>query len=219
MNKNGVRGLYRGLSPLVLFSIPKVASRFGMYEVVKKHLDTQTGRDIPLWKQLLPGFAAGATEAVVAVAPMETVKTRLVHDIIKPPPKRFTGMFQGVRVIVGEEGFRGVYRGVAACVAKQSSNQAVRFFVIDHLNKILAPDGVRSPRALPVRETPSGRSCLVFTTRWDYDNGCTCDVCCSLSCHVVLCLSMDWCLLYLGLFDADLCLSTLCSHHLPPSPW
>lgn len=55
-------------------------------------------------------------EAVFAVTPSETIKTKMIEDSKRAEP-RFKGMVHGVKMIVKEEGYRGVYRGVGPVVS------------------------------------------------------------------------------------------------------
>jgi len=66
------------------------------------------------------------TEAVLAVTPSETIKTKLIDDSKRPQP-RFKGLVDGTLTIVREEGLRGVYRGLFPVILRQGANSAVRF--------------------------------------------------------------------------------------------
>jgi solute carrier family 25 (mitochondrial citrate transporter), member 1 len=74
---------------------------------------------------------AGTIEAILAVTPMETIKTKLIE--------RNMNMVAGVTAIVKEEGMGGLYQGVFATILKQSSNQGLRFMFFntykDYLSK------------------------------------------------------------------------------------
>jgi solute carrier family 25 (mitochondrial citrate transporter), member 1 len=59
---------------------------------------------------VLAGLGAGITEAVLVVTPAETLKTKLIHDLISKGGK-YNGLFHGIKVIVGEQGLGGIYRG------------------------------------------------------------------------------------------------------------
>ena len=50
------------------------------------------------------------TEGVLVVTPAETLKTKLIHDLISDT-RKYKGLIHGSRVIVAEEGFGGVYKG------------------------------------------------------------------------------------------------------------
>jgi solute carrier family 25 citrate transporter 1 len=81
--KYGPTGLYRGLSCLVFFSVPKSAVRFGS----KEALDNYVLRITRLEVSSCPGACAGALEALFVVTPMETLKVKLIHDRLMPEPK------------------------------------------------------------------------------------------------------------------------------------
>jgi len=83
----------------------------------------------PLAQKMLSGGAAGVVEALVAVIPMETIKTKFIHDMNSKNPKYNKGMIHGVSSIIKTEGFSGIYKGVSATVAKQGGNQMSRFAI------------------------------------------------------------------------------------------
>ncbi|WKY01413.1 hypothetical protein Q1695_015424 [Nippostrongylus brasiliensis] len=128
---HGFFGLYRGLSVLLYGSIPKSSFRFGTFEFLKGKAVDDRGNLTPLMR-LACGLGAGISEAVFAVTPMETVKVKFIHDQGLPNP-RFKGFVHGVGCIVKDEGIGGIYKGVTATMAKQGSNQAIRFFVMETL--------------------------------------------------------------------------------------
>lgn len=77
---------------------------------------------------LFAGLGAGVTEAIFAVTPTETIKTKLIHDRNTSSPK-YNGLVHGVRTIVKVEGWRGLYQGVVPTVLRQGANSAIRFTV------------------------------------------------------------------------------------------
>lgn len=131
IQNNGFFGLYRGLPVLLYGSIPKSAFRFGTFETLKGYAVNEDGNLSPIWR-LFCGLGAGLSEAVFAVTPMETVKVKFIHDQQLGRPQ-FKGFFSGLRTIVKTEGIGGLYQGVTATMAKQGSNQAIRFFVMETL--------------------------------------------------------------------------------------
>eukprot|EP01114_Cavostelium_apophysatum_P011189 TRINITY_DN2538_c0_g1_i1.p1 TRINITY_DN2538_c0_g1~~TRINITY_DN2538_c0_g1_i1.p1 ORF type:complete len:306 (-),score=51.65 TRINITY_DN2538_c0_g1_i1:67-984(-) len=137
VKEHGPLGLYRGLSSLVVGSAPKVAVRFTAFEKAKQSLKDENGK-LSAGSNMLAGLFAGASEAVLAVTPMETIKTKLIHDMNNPPEKRkYHGLVHGVRTIVAQEGLSGIYKGLVPTVLKQSTNQATRFLVYEELKKYL----------------------------------------------------------------------------------
>jgi len=65
-------------------------------------------------------------EAIIAVTPSETIKTKLIDDAKSANPQ-FKGLVHGTRTIMREEGLRGIYRGLFPVMARQGANSAVRF--------------------------------------------------------------------------------------------
>eukprot|EP00118_Oscarella_pearsei_P021588 m.242958 g.242958 ORF g.242958 m.242958 type:complete len:325 (+) comp40231_c0_seq2:424-1398(+) len=135
VKNHGGFGLYRGLSSLLYGSIPKTAVRFSGYEFYRnKLMDEEGGLSTP--RLLLAGLGAGATEAVLVVCPMETIKVKFIHDQTQPKPQ-YKGFFHGIRQIVRKQGFKGTYQGLTSTVIKQGTNQMIRFFVFNNLKLYL----------------------------------------------------------------------------------
>mmetsp|Transcript_4911 Transcript_4911/g.7402 ORF Transcript_4911/g.7402 Transcript_4911/m.7402 type:complete len:313 (+) Transcript_4911:50-988(+) len=132
VSTNGVSGLYRGLSCLLFFSIPKTGIRFGSKEFYDKNVFTTPSK----LNTFLSGACAGTTEAIFVVTPMETLKVKLIHDRFQPQPK-YTGLFNGINAIYKAQGFQGVYSGPVPTILRQSSNQAIRFLVYGETKKFL----------------------------------------------------------------------------------
>merc|ERR1719195_622292 len=71
------------------------------------------------------GLGAGITEAVIAVTPVETVKTRVTDDL-RRGTGNYTGSADAIVKILKSEGPMGLYRGAFPTILKQATNQAVR---------------------------------------------------------------------------------------------
>ncbi len=115
--ERGILGFYRGYGALLLFSVPKNYVRFGTYTFMQGSVLTQRNKT----NNFLCGLAAGASEAIFVVTPQETVKTKLIHDKLSENPK-YRNVFHGMKTIIGNQGFSGVYKGVVPTVLKQSTN-------------------------------------------------------------------------------------------------
>jgi solute carrier family 25 citrate transporter 1 len=135
VKERGFFGLYRGLSSLLIGSIPKAAVRFWAYEQCRKMLQDEKGKITP-GRNFLAGLGAGVTEAILVVCPMETIKVKMIHDQMQPVPK-YRGLVHGVSSIVKAEGLGGIYKGLTTTILKQGSNQAIRFLIYDETKKML----------------------------------------------------------------------------------
>ena len=120
IRSQGLISLYRGIVPIVLGSMPKAGFRFGGYTLAANQLQDENGK-MGTPQSFAAGICAGSMEAVFAVTPMETLKTRLINKNLP--------FVSGTANILRTEGIGGVYKGVVPTIMKQSANQASRFVV------------------------------------------------------------------------------------------
>lgn len=124
-------GLYKGLGAVVTGIVPKMAIRFTSFEQYKKLLANKQTGVVSSQATFLAGLAAGVTEAVAVVTPMEVIKIRLqaqkhsMSDPLDIPKYRNAG--HALLTVVREEGFGALYRGISLTALRQGSNQAVNF--------------------------------------------------------------------------------------------
>lgn len=89
----------------------------------------------------LAGLAAGVTEAVAVVTPMEVVKIRLQaqhHSMADPlDVPKYRNAAHALYTVVKEEGFGALYRGVSLTALRQGSNQAVNFTAYSEFRSLL----------------------------------------------------------------------------------
>ena len=135
--ERGPLALYRGVSTLIIGSIPKAAVRFAAFSQLRHLLADQANGRLSPSRTLLAGLGAGVTEAVIAVTPTEAIKTRLIADANLPHP-RYRGLLHGASTMVREEGVRAVYAGLLPTTLKQAGNQAVRFTAYEQLKTLHA---------------------------------------------------------------------------------
>ena len=123
--ERGPLALYKGVSTLVVGSIPKAATRFAAFSQLRLLLADADGSMSPA-RNLLAGLGAGVTEAIVAVTPTEAIKTKLIADQNLPTP-RYRGLIHGTSTMVREGGIAAIYAGLLPTICKQAGNQAARF--------------------------------------------------------------------------------------------
>ncbi|KAF7717605.1 Mitochondrial carrier protein [Penicillium ucsense] len=134
-------GLYKGLGAVLGGIIPKMAIRFTSYESYKGALaDKETG-NVTSKATFLAGLAAGVTEAVAVVNPMEVVKIRLQaqhHSLADPlDTPKYRSAPHALFTIIREEGFSVLYRGVSLTALRQGTNQAANFTAYTELKAAL----------------------------------------------------------------------------------
>lgn len=132
----GYFALYRGMAPLIAFGIPRNGCRFTAFEFTRAKLQSAFPEMGTVPTHMIAGLAGGFSEAVLVTTYQETMKVRLIHDRLSEKP-RFRNSFHGVRTILQEQGFRGVYKGLVPTIAKQGSNQMIRFPVYYYMKTML----------------------------------------------------------------------------------
>lgn len=140
VQKETFLSLYKGLGAVVIGIVPKMALRFSSYEFYRSLLYAPDG-SITTGNTFIAGVGAGITEAVAVVNPMEVVKIRLQaqhHSMADPLDiPKYRNAPHAAYLIVREEGFKTLYRGVSLTAARQATNQGVNFTVYSKLKERL----------------------------------------------------------------------------------
>jgi len=134
-------------------SIPKAGIRFGGNAYCKKLLADDKGK-LTMGDQFLAGVGAGTIEAILAVTPMETIKTKCIQTN--------QGLVDGVKSILKESGASGLYQGLFATILKQGSNQGLRFMFFNKYKDIVTENG-KKPLS-PIGALLGGMAAGCFST-------------------------------------------------------
>jgi len=133
-------GLYKGLGAVLTGIVPKMAIRFTSYEWYKQLLAASDGT-VSKKSTFAAGLAAGITEAVAVVTPMEVIKIRLQaqhHSMADPlDVPKYRNAAHALYTVVKEEGIGALYRGVSLTALRQGSNQAVNFTAYSYFRTTL----------------------------------------------------------------------------------
>jgi len=134
-------GLYKGLGAVMTGIVPKMAIRFTSFEAYKQLLANKETGSVSGQATFLAGLAAGVTEAVAVVTPMEVIKIRLQaqhHSMADPlDVPKYRNAAHALYTVVKEEGFGALYRGVSLTALRQGSNQAVNFTAYTYFKEVL----------------------------------------------------------------------------------
>ncbi|RYP10721.1 hypothetical protein DL764_000511 [Monosporascus ibericus] len=134
-------GLYKGLGAVLTGIVPKMAIRFTSFEAYKQLLADPSTGVVSGTGTFAAGLAAGVTEAVAVVTPMEVVKIRLQaqhHSMADPlDVPKYRNAAHAAYTVVREEGAGALYRGVALTALRQGSNQAVNFTAYTYFKEVL----------------------------------------------------------------------------------
>lgn len=114
VRKEGLVGLYKGLSPAVIRHLFYTPIRTVGYEQLRHALLTDGNQSLSLPSKALIGGISGVIAQVVA-SPADLVKVRMQADgrmVSQGLQPRYTGPLNALHKIIGTEGFRGLWRGV-----------------------------------------------------------------------------------------------------------
>lgn len=153
VGKHGPMGLYRGALPLILGSSGKQAARWTGYETTLNALKDEKGGNT-MTTRIIAGACGGVSEAILAVTPIETLKTRVTDDM-RRGTGNYSGSFDALVKIMKSEGPGGLYLGLVPTIAKQATNQAVRF-PVQFIAKNMMTGGDKSLEAHPLYNGASG---------------------------------------------------------------
>ncbi|ODV61760.1 Sfc1p [Ascoidea rubescens DSM 1968] len=146
----GFLALYKGLGAVCIGIVPKMAIRFTSYEFYRNLLRDDNG-SISTGSTFIAGVGAGTTEAVLVVTPMDLVKIRLQAQKNSEAAPKYKNAVHCGYVIIKEEGFSALFRGVTLTAARQASNQGVNFTVYSKLKEYLQKE--QNTQVLPSWQT------------------------------------------------------------------
>ncbi|KIS70007.1 putative tricarboxylate secondary active transmembrane transporter [Mycosarcoma maydis] len=126
LQKEGPKGLFRGCTAMVVGNAGKAGVRFFAFENFRSMLKNKSTGKLSNSSNYLAGMGAGTLEAIFAVTPSETIKTKLIDDSKRAKPRYEQGLVRGTASIVRQEGLAGIYQGVVPVVMRQGSASAIR---------------------------------------------------------------------------------------------
>eukprot|EP01036_Dinobryon_divergens_P036853 gene36853-48068_t len=135
IQNEGILGLYQGVTPSIIAASGSWGGYFYFYELSKlRKLQWMHGQDhsptvkLSTSDHLLSGVEAGVL-LVFLFNPLWVLKTRMAlqgADVEITGKKKYSGLLEGLRVIVREEGVSGLYKGLVPALLL-TSHGAIQF--------------------------------------------------------------------------------------------
>lgn len=122
-NEGGPAALYRGIIPTVAGVAPYVGLNFMVYESVRKYLTPEGDQNPSAARKLLAGAISGAV-AQTCTYPFDVLRRRFQINTMSGMGYQYKSITDAVRVIVGQEGVRGLYKGIVPNLLKVAPSMA-----------------------------------------------------------------------------------------------
>ncbi|KAH8821136.1 mitochondrial folate transporter-like protein/carrier [Xylogone sp. PMI_703] len=146
--EEGVRGMYRGLGPIILGYLPTWAVWFTVYGKSKEYLSKSIGN--PLVVNFWSSIIAGASSTMVT-NPIWVIKTRLMSQVSRKsanhngwPPWQYKSTLDAFRKMYRTEGFLSFYSGLTPALLGLT-HVAVQFPAYEYLKTKFTGRGMGTP--------------------------------------------------------------------------
>ncbi|KAJ9142251.1 Solute carrier family 25 member 42 [Coniochaeta hoffmannii] len=121
--EGGLAALYRGIIPTVAGVAPYVGLNFMVYEHVRKVLTPEGEKNPDAVRKLLAGAVSGAV-AQTCTYPFDVLRRRFQINTMSGIGYQYKSIPDAVRVIVSQEGIKGLYKGIVPNLLKVAPSMA-----------------------------------------------------------------------------------------------
>ncbi|KAI1332565.1 mitochondrial carrier domain-containing protein [Xylariaceae sp. FL0255] len=124
--EGGFSALYRGIIPTVAGVAPYVGMNFMVYEFARKVLTPEGDQNPNAARKLLAGATSGAV-AQTCTYPFDVLRRRFQINTMSGMGYKYKGLGDAIKVIVSQEGIRGLYKGLVPNLLKVAPSMAANW--------------------------------------------------------------------------------------------
>ncbi|KXH27327.1 hypothetical protein CSIM01_02611 [Colletotrichum simmondsii] len=142
--EGGISALYRGIIPTVAGVAPYVGLNFMVYEYVRKYLTPEGDKNPSAVRKLLAGAISGAV-AQTCTYPFDVLRRRFQINTMTGMGYQYKGITDAIRVIITQEGVKGLYKGIVPNLLKVAPSMASSWLSFELSRDFLVslkPDGI-----------------------------------------------------------------------------
>lgn len=121
--EGGILALYRGIIPTVTGVAPYVGLNFMIYESVRQYFTPEGAASPSPVGKLCAGAISGAV-AQTCTYPLDVLRRRFQINTMSGMGYQYKSISDALRTIFAQEGFRGLYKGIAPNLLKVAPSMA-----------------------------------------------------------------------------------------------
>ncbi|KAL8838177.1 MAG: hypothetical protein Q9176_005260 [Flavoplaca citrina] len=123
LTEGGFLALYRGILPTVAGVAPYVGLNFMTYESVRKYFTPEGDKNPTAVRKLAAGAVSGAV-AQTCTYPFDVLRRRFQINTMSGMGYQYKSIWDAISVIVSQEGFLGLYKGIVPNLLKVAPSMA-----------------------------------------------------------------------------------------------
>ncbi|KAF2966954.1 hypothetical protein GQX73_g6632 [Xylaria multiplex] len=136
-SEGGMAALYRGIIPTVAGVAPYVGLNFMTYEFVRKYLTPEGDQNPSAARKLLAGAVSGAV-AQTCTYPFDVLRRRFQINTMSGMGYQYKSIGDAIRVIIAQEGVRGLYKGLVPNLLKVAPSMAANWLSFEMTRDFLS---------------------------------------------------------------------------------
>lgn len=121
--EGGILALYRGIIPTVAGVAPYVGLNFMTYELVRQYFTPEGDKNPSALRKLAAGAISGAV-AQTCTYPFDVLRRRFQINTMSGMGYQYKSIFDAIRVIIAQEGVKGLYKGIVPNLLKVAPSMA-----------------------------------------------------------------------------------------------